>query len=73
MNEQKDFYSVDEIATMLERHKATIWDRIKVLEIKTHNFKRDRKTYVAAADVERIRAVLRGKPWIAGEKKKSVA
>lgn len=69
MNEtSKEYYSVDEIAQLLHKHRATIFDRIKLLGITTHKFKRDRKTYLAANDVERIKAVLGDKPWVAGPK-----
>ena len=67
MDTQKEYYSIDEVAQQLSRHKATIWDRVRVLGIETYKFKRDRKTYVSAGDVERIRAVLSEKPWLAGK------
>lgn len=66
----KEYYSVNEIAATLGKHRATIWDRIALLAITTHKFPRDRKTYIAASDVERIREVL-GQPWLAGEEERA--
>jgi hypothetical protein len=68
MNTQKEFYTVHEVAALLGKHRATIFDRIKVLGITVHKFRRDRKTYLTSTDVERIRLVLGDQPWMAGLK-----
>jgi len=40
------------------------------LDIKTHKFRRDRRRYLAIADVKRIEQVMEN-PWLAEEKKES--
>jgi hypothetical protein len=69
MNEQKEFYSIDEIEKLVSRNRGTVYNRIKLLGIQTHKFEMDRHTYVAAEDVERIKKVIE-KPWMAQELKK---
>jgi hypothetical protein len=69
MNEQKEFYSIDEIEKLVSRNRGTVYNRIKLLGIQTHKFEMDRHTYVAADDVERIKKVIE-KPWMAAELKK---
>ncbi len=66
MEKQKDFYSIDEIEKIVGRNRGTVYNRIKLLKIETHKFPMDRRTYVAASDVERIKTVIE-KPWMAEE------
>jgi hypothetical protein len=68
MSERKEFYSIDEIEKIVARNRGTVYNRIKLLGIETHKFPMDRRTYVAAADVEKIRIVIE-KPWMAEELK----
>ena len=65
-NHEKEFYSIDEIEKMVNRNRGTVYNRIKLLKIKTEKFPMDRRTYVAAADVARIKTVIE-KPWMARE------
>ena len=67
MNEErKEFYSIDEIEKLVARNRGTVYNRIKLLGIETRKFPMDRRTYVAAADVEKIKTVIE-KPWMAEE------
>lgn len=72
MNEQKEFYSIDEIEKLVSRNRGTVYNRIKLLGIQTHKFEMDRHTYIAADDVERIKKVIE-KPWMAQELKKGTS
>lgn len=63
---EKDFYSIEEISEIVSRNRGTVYNRIKLLGIQTHKFPMDRRTYVAAADVQRIKTVIE-KPWMARE------
>ena len=63
----KEYYTIAEVAKMVGRNRATIYSRIDALNIKTHKFNLDRKSYIAATDVEKIKDIL-VRPWIAGEK-----
>ncbi len=69
MSEYKEYYSINEIEEMI--HKNTIYNRIKLLGIKTHKFEMDRHTYVKAADAKRIRLVIE-RPWMAEQLKQEV-
>jgi hypothetical protein len=62
----KEFYSIEEIAGIVKKHRGTVYNRISLLGIQTHKFPMDRRTYVKAADVERIKTVIE-KPWSAKE------
>lgn len=68
MTEEKEYYTVEEVASIVGRNRATVYNRMNLLGIKAHKFAMDRKAYIAAADVERIKTVFE-KPWTAGEKK----
>jgi hypothetical protein len=63
---QKKYYTIEEVEKLLGKSRATIYNRMKLIDVKTRKFKYDRKTYIAAADVERIRTVFE-QPWIAEE------
>jgi hypothetical protein len=65
-SKKKEYYTIEEVGRIVGQKRATVYSRIKGLGIKTHKFKMDRKAYVAAADVEKIKAVLE-KPWLAGK------
>jgi hypothetical protein len=70
MSEQKEFYSINEIEKLVKRNRGTVYNRIKLLGIKTYKFEMDRHSYVAADDVKRIQTVLE-KPWMVKELKKA--
>jgi transposase len=63
----KEYYTIEEVAKMVGRNRATVYNRMKFLGIKPHKFHMDRKAYVTTQEVERIRTVFE-KPWTAGEK-----
>lgn len=67
---EKEYYTIEEVASTLGRNRATVYNRMKLLDLKAHKFKMDRKTYLAAADVERLKNVFE-KPWLAGEEEKA--
>lgn len=64
---EKEYYTIEEVGERLGRNRATVYNRMKALGIKAYKFKLDRKTYIAAADVERLKNVFE-KPWLAGER-----
>ena len=64
----QEFYAVDEIAELIGWNRATVYEWIKALGLRKHKFVRNRKTYLAAPDVERLKEI-KEKPWTAGEKK----
>jgi predicted DNA-binding transcriptional regulator AlpA len=64
--EEKKYYTIEEVEKLLGKSRATIYNRMKLIDLKTHRFPYDRKTYIAAPDVERIKEVF-NQPWIASE------
>lgn len=65
--QEKEYYTLEEVAQALERNRATVYNRMKIIDMKGHKFKGDRKTYLSAQEVETLKNVFE-KPWIAGEK-----
>jgi excisionase family DNA binding protein len=65
MVEEKAYLTVEEAAVYLNKKRATVYNYVKDLGIKTHKFKRDRRAYLALADVKRIKEVMEH-PWMAG-------
>lgn len=65
-NAQKKYYTIEEVEKILGKSRATIYNRMKLIKVETHKFPYDRKTYIAAADIERIRTVFE-QPWIVEE------
>lgn len=63
---EKKYYTIEEVEKLLGKSRATIYNRMKLINLKTHKFPYDRKTYVAAPDVERIKEIF-NQPWIAKE------
>jgi transposase len=72
MSEQKiegqEYLSIDDAAKYIGWNRATVFEWVKALGMKTHKFVRNRKTYLAGADVARLKEI-KEKPWTAGEKK----
>jgi hypothetical protein len=68
-NVEKEFYSIDEVEKIVGKNRGTVYNRIKLLDIKKHKFPQDSRTYIAAKDVERMKIVIQ-KPWMAEELKK---
>ncbi|HWS84912.1 MAG TPA: hypothetical protein VN207_11710 [Ktedonobacteraceae bacterium] len=63
---EKKYYTIEEVEKFLGKSRATIYNRMKLINLKTHKFPYDRKTYIAAPDVIRIKEVF-NQPWIAEE------
>ncbi len=66
--EGQEYLSIKDAATAIGWHRATLYGWVKRLDMKTHKFIGNRQTYLAAADIERLKEI-KQKPWIAGEKK----
>lgn len=64
--ETKEYYTLDEAAKLLKRNRATIYNRMNHIGMKGHKFRGDRKTYLSADEVERLRTIFE-KPWTAPE------
>ena len=67
MVEGQEYLSMDEASQAIGWNKATVYEWIKRLNMETKKFVGNRKAYLAAADVERLKEV-KAKPWTAGEK-----
>jgi len=70
MNEQiegPEYLSIDEAAETIGWNRATVYGWVKTLGMKTYKFIRNRKTFLAASDVARLKEI-KEKPWTAGEK-----
>ncbi len=65
---EKEFYTYQEAVDELGIQRSTLYTMMIDLGIKPHKFKYDRKRYIAAADIKRIKEV-RETPWKAGEDK----
>ena len=63
--EGREYLDYAEAGDYLGMKRATLFNYIDSLEIQTHKFKRDRRRYLAIADVRRIEDVI-VKPWLAG-------
>ena len=73
--EGREYLNYEEAEDYLGVQRATLFNYINDLELETHKFKRDRRRYLAIADVKRIEEVM-DKPWLAGpdkEEKSKVA
>ncbi len=63
--EGKAYLDYEEAADYLGVKRTTLYYYVTDLDIPTHKFKRERRKYIALADVKRIEEVM-GKPWMAG-------
>lgn len=61
----REYLDYEEAADYLGIKRATLYNYVTDLDIQTHKFKRDRRRYIAIADVQRIEQVM-DKPWLAG-------
>jgi len=64
--EAKEYLTYEEAMEYLGVKRSTLYTLITDLDIPTHKFKRDKRRYLALADVKRMKEV-REKPWIAEE------
>lgn len=67
--EDKEYLDYNESSDYLGIKRATLYNYVSDLKIDTHKFLRDRKRYLAIADVKRIEQV-KEKPWLAGSDRK---
>ncbi|MBV9617055.1 MAG: hypothetical protein JO011_19855 [Ktedonobacteraceae bacterium] len=67
-SEGQEYLSVDEAAQIIGWNRATVFEWIKVLGMEKHKFLRNKKTYLKASDVARLKEI-KEKPWTAGEKR----
>ena len=63
--EGREYLDYTEAGDYLGMKRATLFNYIQSLDIQTHKFKRDRRRYLAIADVKRIEGV-KFQPWLAG-------
>ena len=65
--EEQEYLSIDEAAEAIGWNRATVYEWVKTLGMKTYKFVRNRKTFLASSDVARLKEI-KEKPWAAGEK-----
>lgn len=63
----QEYLSVDEAAKFIGWNRATVFEWVKALGMEKHKFLRNRKTYLKAGDVVRLKEI-KEKPWTAGER-----
>lgn len=63
----KEYYTIEEVAKALGKNRATVYNRMNLINLKGHKFKGDRKTYLSHEEMEMIKSVFE-KPWLTGEK-----
>ncbi len=68
--EEQEYLSMTDAAAAIGWNRATVYEWVKRLDMKTHKFIGNRKTYLGAADVKRLKQI-KEKPWTAGEKQPS--
>jgi len=66
--EEQRYLSVDDVARELDWNRTTVFGWIKALNLETHRFLRNRKTYLTVQDVERLKDI-KAHPWKAGERR----
>ncbi len=59
---EKEYMTLEEVAQYIGKKRATVYNDIRDLGIKTHKFRRDRRTYISLADAKRIKEA-RAAPW----------
>ncbi len=62
MPEDKEYVTLDEAAKAVGLKRPSLYYYIKKLQIKRERFEYNRHTWIAQADVERIRAA-KERPW----------
>lgn len=66
----QEYLSIDDAAEYIGWNRATVFEWVKTLGMEKHKFLRNRKTYLKASDVKRLKQI-KEKPWTAGEKQSS--
>ncbi len=62
----REYLTIDEAAKAIGWNRATVYKYVDELGMKKHKFRLNRRTYLAATDVEQLKQI-REKPWLAGE------
>jgi hypothetical protein len=65
--EGQEYLSIDEAAEIIGWNRATVFEWVKTLGMEKHKFLRNKRTYLKASDVARLKEI-KEKPWTAGEK-----
>jgi predicted site-specific integrase-resolvase len=68
MDEHPEYLSIDEAAQLIGWNRATVFEWVKTLGMEKHKFLRNKKTYLKASDVARLKEI-KEKPWLAGERR----
>ena len=63
--ESPEYLSIDDAAKAIGWNRATVYKYVDELGMKKYKFRLNRKTFLAAADVEKLKQI-KEKPWIAG-------
>jgi hypothetical protein len=65
--EKQEYLSIDQAAAEIGIDRATVYAWMKELGMQRHKFLRNKKTYIHASDVERLKEI-KARPWVAGRK-----
>lgn len=68
----KEYLTIEETATELDIDRSTVYAKMKTLGIEGEKFPGNRKKYIAAKDVERLRTLLT-EPWKLAQNKEASA
>ena len=63
--ESPEYLSIDDAAKAIGWNRATVYKYVDELGMKKYKFRLNRKTYLVAADVEKLKHI-KEKPWLAG-------
>ncbi|HLQ29709.1 MAG TPA: hypothetical protein VK140_10810 [Ktedonobacteraceae bacterium] len=69
--ESQEYLSIDDAAKTIGWNRATVYKYADELGMKKYKFRLNRKTYLAAEDVEKLKQI-KDKPWLAGIKEVKV-
>jgi DNA-binding MurR/RpiR family transcriptional regulator len=69
--EGQEYLSIDDAAKAIGWNRATVYKYVDELGMKKYKFRLNRRTYLAAADVEKLKQI-KEKPWIAGIEEEKV-
>lgn len=61
-NQQKEYLSMAEVADLIGIKRASLYYYIRALNIQTHKFPLNKRVFISASDVERIKAA-KDNPW----------
>ncbi len=69
---KKEYFTIEETASELGVDRSTVYVKTKLLKIEPAKFPGNRKKYIAAADVERLRLLL-NEPWKLEQKREEAS